>query len=49
MRWVKVAPAGECEALEVDMRRAISAAITMKPAMISRPNTTTSTFNQSGA
>jgi hypothetical protein len=31
------------------MRRAISAAITMKPTMISRPITTTSTFSQSGA
>jgi hypothetical protein len=31
------------------MRRAISAATTMKPATISRPITMTSTFNQSGA
>jgi hypothetical protein len=31
------------------MRRAISAAITMKPATISRPITTTRTFSQSGA
>ena len=31
------------------MRRAISAATTMKPTTISRPITTTSTFSQSGA
>jgi hypothetical protein len=31
------------------MRRAISDATTMKPTTISRPITTTSTFNQSGA
>jgi hypothetical protein len=31
------------------MRRAISAAMTTKPATISRPITITSTFNHSGA
>ena len=49
MRSVKPVAAGERPVLGVDMRRAISAAMTTKPATISRPITTTSTFNQSGA
>jgi len=49
MRPVKLVAAGERPALGVDMRRAISAAMTTKPATISRPITMTSTFNQSGA
>ena len=48
MRSLKV-PVGVRAALGVDMRRAISAAMTMKPATISRPITMTSTFSQSGA
>jgi hypothetical protein len=49
MRSLKVADAGGRPALGVDMRRAISAAMTTKPATISRPITMTSTFSQSGA
>ena len=50
MCWAKVVPP-DGAALEeaLDMRRAISAATTMKPTTISRPITTTSTFSQSGA
>jgi len=43
------APVGAAGAEALDMRRAISAAITTKPATISRPITITSTFSQSGA
>ena len=49
MCWAKAAPDGAGREEAVDMRRAISDATTMKPTTISRPITTTSTFNQSGA
>src|SRR5262249_7931358 len=48
MRCVKV-PVGALAALGLDMRRAISDAMTMKPATISRPITITSTFSHIGA
>ena len=50
MRSAKAAApeAGGRAALGVDMRRAISAATTMKPITISTPITITSTFSQSG-
>jgi len=44
-----VLAAGERAPPGLDMRRAISAATTTKPATISRPITITSTFSQSGA
>ena len=53
MLLAKLAPlalaAGEAEVEALDMRRAISAATTTKPATISRPMTMTSTLSQSGA
>lgn len=49
IRSEKAAPDGAAAEEGLDMRRLISAATTMKPTTISRPITTTSTFNQSGA
>lgn len=46
---LEVEAAGEPEVEALDMRRAISAATTMKPTTIRRPMTMTSTLSQSGA
>ena len=45
----RVEAAGDAEVEPLDMRRAISAATTMKPTTINRPMTITRTFSQSGA